>query len=202
MLDNGQFEIPSTDNELFITPMPINHRLLSWWKAIRRPKLMRVDPNLCDAIAFDKHPIFRRAGCSHLHLHPGSPRCQNDYLKWVCYNSARAISDHVTTSFFVLPESDHLNTKLPPEPYIITAKNAFVSMCGDISSRCGLVRTTADCGAVQRRPASTSFYQNCPISLMSQVYMLSFQVFNFLSSYLLLLIIILIDSLLCDGRKI
>ena len=169
MLPNGQFKIPSTDNELFITPMPVNNRVYLWWKAMRKPKLMRVDPNLCDAIMFEKHPIFNKPGCTHYHLHPGSPRCQNDYLKWACYNAARAISDHVTTFFFVLPESDHLTTQLPPEPYIITARNAFVSMCGDISSKCGLVRNTADCGAEQRKSDTKSFYQRCPISLMTQV---------------------------------
>jgi len=201
MLPSGQFEIPSTDSELFVTPMPVNNRILSWWKAIRRPKLMRVDPNLCDAIVFEKHPIFNKPGCTHFHLHPGAPRCQNDYMKWACYNSARAISDHVTTTFFVLPESDHLTTQLPPEPYIITARNAFISMCGEISSKCGLVRNTADCGAEQRKSAASSFYENCPISLMTQVncclaYVLLFQSSTLhLSSNSIISLMILISCL-------
>ena len=115
-----------------------------------------------------KQPIFTNTGCQlEGYMNPSSPRCQTQYLKWACYNSAQAINDTTITSF-IIPESDHSNAELPPQPWILTARNAFVSVCGYISSKCGLVHTTANCKAIAHELAADSFHAKCPASLVTK----------------------------------
>jgi hypothetical protein len=74
-LKNGTIEVPSSDNTLNVASMPVNQELLEWWKSIPRPKQMRVDPFLCEAVMIKKRPIFDNVGCQIKGwMNPGSPR--------------------------------------------------------------------------------------------------------------------------------
>jgi len=65
------------------------------------------------------------------------------------------------SNLFVLPESDHAKTDLPPTPWIVMAKNAFVSMCGQIYAKCGLVHTNANCMATGYKSLGEAFQKKC-----------------------------------------
>ena len=77
-------------------------------------------------------------------MHVGAPRCQPKYLKWLCDHS-RIDSSDSSSNGFVLPESDHKNTFLPPTPFLIVAKESLVTMCGQILHKCGLIHLGASC---------------------------------------------------------
>ena len=168
ILPDGELSVPLTDDVLHMASMPVSPAVVAWWKAIPRPRLMRVDPNLCDGVMRAKRqPIFTNTGCQlEGYMNPSAPRCQTQYLKWACYGSARAIND-TSASSFIIPESDHATAELPPQPWVLTARNAFVSMCGYISSKCGLVHTTANCKAFQHQVVAATFHDKCPASAVT-----------------------------------
>jgi len=93
-------------------------------------------------------------------MNPSSPRCQIEYLKWIC-NNARMDITQTASNNFILPDSYHVNAELPPIPYLIVAKDAFVSLCGQIANSCGVVHTTANCQAPGYRDHAIRFYYKC-----------------------------------------
>lgn len=147
-----------------ISSFPIEKRdgdLYSWWRQLRPPKQIRVDPYLCDEVNTKRVPIWKNSGCQLKHyMHPSAPRCQTRYLKWICDNSRTEIT--VTQgNGFILPESDHSGTENPPQPYLVKVRDALVSMCGDISMACGYLHTTANCMATGHRWQAQQFHQKC-----------------------------------------
>lgn len=122
---------------------------------------MRVEPALCDAATTHKNPIFNKTSCQLTYImNPSSPRCQIDYLRWICKNSRLPITQQDSNGF-ILPESNHTSAELPPVPYLVTARDSFVSICGQIATRCGLVHTTANCQSPGYRDHALNFKAKC-----------------------------------------
>lgn len=97
-------------------------------------------------------------------MNPSAPRCQTKYLKWLCENSEIAFNDS-TANNFVMPESEHATTPLPPQPFMVIAKDSYVSMCGQIVGHCGLVHTTANCMATGYKSIGQSFKNKCTMDI-------------------------------------
>jgi hypothetical protein len=122
---------------------------------------MRVEPALCDAAKTHKNPIFNKTTCQLTYImNPSSPRCQIGYLKWICDHSRMDIT-RTESNGFALPESDHSSAESPPVPFLVTARDSFVSMCGQIATPCGLVHTTANCQSPGYRDHALNFKQHC-----------------------------------------
>jgi hypothetical protein len=169
VLNDGVILLPSSSTILNVASMPPHIEIVNWWRALQKPQQMRVDPNLCDAVLTKKLPIFNNTGCQlRGYMNPSAPRCQNKYLKYVCDQSRIPIDDSRRNSF-VLPESDHSTAELPPQPYLLTAKDSFVSMCGHISSYCGLVHTTSNCMGITSKYDADLFHKKCSPSLSENV---------------------------------
>ena len=62
---------------------------------------------------------------------------------------------------FVLPEADHSTAPPPPEPYLLHARDALVSMCGDISMPCGVVHASANCMTTGNMWQANQFHEKC-----------------------------------------
>jgi hypothetical protein len=136
---DGIISLPKSVEDIHVSTFPVSKDVFDWWRQIPRPQQMRVDPYICDVVYTKKLPIFKNTGCQLAgYMSPSAPRCQTQYLKWIC-EQARVPIDDVTANHFVLPESDHTaNIHLPPpQPWLLTARNAIVSMCGQISMPCG-----------------------------------------------------------------
>jgi hypothetical protein len=169
VLNDGVILLPSSSTILNVASMPPHSEIVKWWRALQKPQQMRVDPNLCDAVLTKKVPIFNNTGCQlRGYMNPSAPRCQNKYLKLICDQSRISIDDSRRNSF-VLPESDHSTAELPPQPYLLTAKDSFVSMCGQISSYCGLVHTTSNCMGIISKFDADLFHKKCSPSLSENV---------------------------------
>ena len=168
-LGDGTIELPVDSSSISVASIPISKSIVMWWKQIPRPKQMRVEPNLCDIIYTRRIPIFNNSGCQlPVYMNPSAPRCQTKYLKWIC-DEARMPINISLANHFVLPEADHSQTELPPQPWIITARDSFVSMCGHVSTQCGLIRTTANCMATGYKTQAALFHKKCPTSLVEKV---------------------------------
>lgn len=134
--------LPDNDFDLYVSSFPISENIINWWKGFKKPTQMRVDPYICTIVYQKRLPIFNNTGCQlPTYMSPFAPRCQTQYLRWACEQSSIPISIE-TPNYFVLPESDHQTTDLPPQPWLLTARNAFVTMCGQISLPCGTIYNT------------------------------------------------------------
>jgi hypothetical protein len=166
-LQDSVIRLPDSSAKLNVASMPVRQEIISWWQSIPKPKQMRVDPNLCAAVYTKKKSIFNNTGCQVPGMmHLGAPRCQNGYLKYVCDKSMISIDDSRRNGF-VLPESDHMHSELPPQPWLLTARNSFVSMCGHISSECGIIHTLSNCLGGRHTRDAKMFNQKCPTSLQN-----------------------------------
>lgn len=166
---NGIITMPESTLIMKVTSLPVDKDIISWWRRFPKPKQMRVDPFLCDAVYSKRMPIFNNTGCQLPgYMNPSSPRCQTKYLKWACDNARIPMNSSYSNSF-VLPESDHSTIDLPPQPWILTVRHSFVSMCGHISSACGLVHTTANCQAIAHETQATAFHKKCQVSQIDKV---------------------------------
>eukprot|EP01038_Epipyxis_sp_PR26KG_P010576 gene10576-14206_t len=161
--NHNQFQNNKLSAELInIYVIPINEADLLLWKSIIKPIQMRIDPALCLSVYEKPNPIFNVTGCKLKgYMHPSAPRCQNSYLKWICENAQMSI-DELKPNHFILPEADHSTTNIPPKPWLIRVTNSYVSMCGQIYSRCGLIHTTANCMANQQKPLIEMIKNRCP----------------------------------------
>lgn len=136
-LKDGVMETPKTSEILHISVIPVASDILDFWKSIPKPTQMRVEPFLCENVYAKKLPIFNNTGCQlPTYMSPSAPRCQTQYLRWICEQSQLDITN-TKPNHFVLPEAGHSTTFLPPQPWILMAKDSFVSMCGQISGPCG-----------------------------------------------------------------
>lgn len=173
VLNDGVILPPTSSAVVNVASMPAKGEVVKWWKELRKPQQMRVDPNLCDAVLTKRVPIFNNTGCQLKgYMSPSAPRCQNKYLKYICDHSRIPIDDSRKNSF-VLPESDHSTAELPPQPWLLTAKDSFVSMCGQISSYCGLIHTTSNCMGGTSSYQADLFHQNCSPYLSENVSLVS-----------------------------
>ena len=169
ILKDGLIQLPSSNATINVASMPVKNEIMEWWKSIQRPNQMRVDPNLCDSVYTKRKPIFNGTGCQlQGYMHPSAPRCQNKYLKYVCDQSQIPI-DESNGNAFVLPESDHRKTLLPPQPWLLTARNSFVSMCGTISTDCGLIHTLSNCQGTSLKHRGSLFLKKCASAQMNNV---------------------------------
>lgn len=167
-LKDNEIRVPLDSNQLYVSSFPSSKDIVEWWKAMPKPKQMRVEPFLCEDVYNKKLPIFNNKGCQlPAYMSPSAPRCQTQYLKKICDQSQLNITDTVA-NHFVLPESDHATTFLPPVPYLLTARNSFVSMCGQISGPCGFVHTNANCMATGYKSQAMQFQSSCPLRLLQQ----------------------------------
>ena len=145
--EEGSIDVPPSANIFFIRSIPYDLQLFQWWKMIAPPRQHRVDSLLCDAPQSKKRPIFDQDGCLiENYMMRSAPRCQNSYLKYLCYSTRKNVTDASPTSTFI-PEADHRSSFVPPMPWLLTTVNTTVSHCGHITSPCGNLRTTANCMA-------------------------------------------------------
>lgn len=163
-LPNSSFDTEIIDSgNVFISSFPIDSTMLNWWRSIPSPKQMRVEPLLCTHPYTRKRPIFNNSGCQlPQYMDPFAPRCQVQYLKWICDNANIPFED-VSNSRFVLPESKHATSFIPPQPWLLRTKNSLVSMCGDIITECGLIHTTSNCMGVKQQYEAKLFQKSCPL---------------------------------------
>jgi len=167
-LPDSTILVPQDASMIHVSSFPVSKAVTSWWKDIPRPVQMRVEPYLCDVVLTKRIPIWNNTGCQlAAYMNPSAPRCQTKYLKWIC-DSARMPITETRPNRFVLPESDHSKTEMPPQPWLLTARDAFVSMCGHIVTQGGLVHTTANCMATGYRNQALLFQKRCPISLATR----------------------------------
>lgn len=170
MLPDATMKVPLVhSNASFLaSSFPVSKDLVDWWRAMHRPSSMRVDPYLCEVVYTKAKPIFKAKQCQiPTMMHPSAPRCQVTYLKWICEAAQRPLNDSALNPF-VVPEADHATTEVPPDPYLVIAKDVFVSMCGQLHTKCGLLHTSANCRATGFRWKAKKFGQNCPFSLLEQ----------------------------------
>jgi hypothetical protein len=169
ILLNVSETIPRSNDKIYAVALNISNEDFNWWKKISRPIQMRVDPSLCSAVYLKKTPIFDQPGCQlQTYMNYAAPRCQTQYLKWICENSQLPV-DSKKPNFFILPESDHSRAFIPPQPWIIIARDSFVTMCGQLSTFCGLVHTDANCMATGYKSQGFLFRKKCPISMLYDV---------------------------------
>ena len=134
--------VPVTQDDVYIAEFPISKNIFDWWANIPKPRQMRVDPYICDVVYTKRLPIFNNTGCQLPgYMSPSAPRCQTKYLKWIC-EQARLPIEEVQPNHFSIPEADHRSNLAapPPQPWLITARNAIVSLCGQVSLSCGKIR--------------------------------------------------------------
>ncbi len=136
--------VPATLSDVYIAEFPISKDIFDWWANIPKPRQMRVDPYICDVVYTKRLPIFNNTGCQLPgYMSPSAPRCQTKYLKWIC-EQARLPIEEVQPNHFSIPEADHRNNMAapPPQPWLVTARNAIVSLCGQVSLPCGNIYFT------------------------------------------------------------
>lgn len=156
-------------SQVFVADIPPPPSLVDWWRSFPRPSQMRVEPYLCDVVTTKRLPIFENSGCQLPHyMSPSAPRCQTKYLKWICDN-ARTNTTNATANGFILPESDHQRSFLPPIPWLLMTGKAFVSMCGHIVAQCGLIHTNANCMATGYLSQGVKFSKKCSQEQLSKV---------------------------------
>ena len=120
---------PSDVNNILVIQMPVTTEMISWWKNIKRPIQMRVEPRICNTSSYGRRPFFERKGCIDPagYMSQSGPRCQTSYLKWIC-NHSKMDTNQIIPNGFILPESDHIKTFFPPRPFILITRSSFVSM--------------------------------------------------------------------------
>ena len=188
LLPDRVIKVPNQGDIIYVSSFPPSDDLYSWWFRIAKPLQMRVEPTLCEAATIHKNPIFSKSTCQLSHImSPYSPRCQVSYLKWICNQSLLSI--HQTTpNYFVIPEADHSTSFVPPTPYLLTVRNALVSVCGQIVYKCGLIHTTAS-----KRYHFCLYIINAKIARLLDI---SLKLYNFGQIYYLL-----INNLIIHNRK-
>lgn len=136
IIKDSTIELPSRSDFINVASMPVENNLLKWWKKLKKPMQLRVDPALCTAaVNSRKKSIFNSTSCQLMgYMDESAPRCQTKYLQYICNNSQIPINSSRGNAF-ILPESDHENTFLPPQPFLLMARDSFVSMCGEIANR-------------------------------------------------------------------
>lgn len=161
---------PKLAADFIVLRFAVEEIMSSWWRSIPSPKQMRVEPWLCDVVFTKKNPIFNNTGCQLPdYMSTSAPRCQTSYLKWICDSSRMDIMDSSSSSRFILPESNHATSFLPPAPFLLIAKYSFVTLCGQIISSCGIVHTTANCKARSSMVQGKSFQKKCNLKSFSEV---------------------------------
>ena len=159
--EDSVIKLPQSESTVHVTEFPVPSELYYYWKNIPRPHQMRVEPFLCKSAYTKKNPIFNNSGCQLPdYMSISAPRCQIQYLKWACQSASIPV-ETVDSNGFVLPESDHALANAPPQPWMITARNSFVTMCGQIIGRCGMVHTTTNCKARGYKSQGAAFQRTC-----------------------------------------
>lgn len=153
---------PSDPGLLLVFRPEVDQQLRLWWLNMPAPRQHRVHPDLCAAAYLKKkRAIFDHAGCFiPVYMSPAAPRCQNAYLKRLCEGASQGPDDSSPRAFFI-PEAHHLSAPLPPDPWLIAARDAFVTACGQVSASCGSLHTTANCMARTFKPAYSHALRAC-----------------------------------------
>lgn len=170
-LPDATIRLPAGNGSVSVSSFPVTADILQWWRALPAAKQMRVEPFLCEAPSTRKRPIWSNPGCQLPHyMHPSAPRCQTSYLKWICERASVPHDRVDVLGGFVLPEARHATAEVPPQPYLLTARHAIVSLCGHMVVGCGLVRTTANCMASGYKVQAQLFHDTCPLSIVPAGY--------------------------------
>eukprot|EP00605_Chrysophyceae_sp_TOSAG23-4_P001612 GSChrysophyteH1.ASY1.ANO1.1772.1 assembled CDS len=163
---NSDYMVDHPYEGLIASSWPIEEKdsdLKEWWLSIPAPKQHRVEPFLCEDVWSKRRPIFNNSqgGCQLRHyMHESSPRCQITYLEHLCSTASIPI-DQPTANGFIIPESDHRTTELPPQPYLVRANDVLVSMCGDLLTTCGVLHPSANCMSPGNRWSANAFKRAC-----------------------------------------
>jgi hypothetical protein len=162
VLPPGDIRVPQSDDEIYITEISVKKEIYDFWSQMGRAQA-RADMKVCHPPA-GKVPFLNHTGCRHSgYMHPHAPRCQQDYLREICDSSSRPIFER-SAAQYVPAEADHSNVAPPPQPWLLTARNAMVSRCGVISYSCGFAHSSASCSSDLARRAS------CPLASLNKVW--------------------------------
>jgi hypothetical protein len=158
VLPVGEIRVPQNDNELFITEIPVKEEIYDFWKTMGRAQV-RADPAVCQPLP-GKIPFLNHSGCRlYGYMNKYAPRCQQSYLREICDSSSLPIYDRALPQYVPL-EADHPHLTPPPQPWLLTARNALVSRCGVISYRCGFAHSSVSCFFESARGAA------CPLAAL------------------------------------
>jgi hypothetical protein len=161
VLPPGDIRVPPSGHEIFITEISVKKEIYEFWRQMERAQA-RADLTVCNPPA-DKVPFLNHTGCRHFgYQHRHAPRCQQDYLREICESSSRPIFEKSVPQF-VPAEADHSHVASPPQPWLLTARNALVSRCGVISYGCGFAHSSASCSFDLARRST------CPLSSLDKV---------------------------------
>ena len=153
LLPDYSVEVPTQSNVVNIAPFPPDPAIFRWWQEMAKPQQMRQEPLLCLEPYTKRKPIFEANGCQlPTYMHPSAPRCQSRILEEICVRS-KMEKNNTSSNGFVLPEAHHVEMGfMPPTPFLITARNTFVTMCGQLIHRhCGLIHLSTSCLAQYQR---------------------------------------------------
>ena len=163
---NSSIVLPSSKSKVTVSEFPPSERVIEFWqRKIKKPSQMRLEPELCLKPWQKSKPIFRNPGCQlPKYMHPSAPRCQTSYLHWACVQGSIEKNDS-SLNYFSLPEADHSRSSnfFPPMPFLIVARSSFVTMCGQIVHRCGLIHPTASCQAQNERIEGFKMFEKCNV---------------------------------------
>lgn len=167
-LSDNTIKIPKDVGSIYISSFPSNESLFLWWKSIPKPIQHRVDPYICDMAYRKRLAIFNNTKCQlPTYMNPSAPRCQTKYLEWIC-NQSKLDIYNTKPNYFIIPESNHnIIYNIPPQPWLLTTKQTFVSMCGQILLSCGVIHTNTNCRSIAYQTQAKSFQKYCPLSLLS-----------------------------------
>ena len=161
VLPVGEIRVPQSDDELFITEIPVRKEIYDFWKAMGSSQV-RADPAVCQPLP-GKVPFLNHSGCRlYGYMNKHAPRCQQSYLREICDSSSLSIYESASPHYVPL-ESDHAHLPPPPQPWLLTARNALVSRCGVISYRCGYAHSSVSCFFDSARRTA------CPLHALAQV---------------------------------
>jgi len=118
------------------------------WMMVPAP-MVWFSPDIC-AVA-DKY-FHQTIGCTKgVQLHPDCPRCHRERAEKICRLGQQ------NGGKIVIPEARHVRADPNLDsttPFLIRAKNAFITACGGVSLNCGVIQTRTGCGAVRDEAAS------------------------------------------------
>jgi hypothetical protein len=161
ILPVGEIRVPQADDELYIAEIPVKKEIYDFWKGMGSAQV-RADPAVCQPLP-GKVPFLNHSGCRIFgYMNKHAPRCQQSYLREICDSSSLSIYDRALPHYVPL-ESDHAHLTPPPQPWLLTARNALVSRCGVISYRCGYAHSSVSCFFDSARRAA------CPLGALAQV---------------------------------
>ena len=124
------------------------------WQAVKPPKTL-MSSFLCEENA----DYFNGVGCTRgVSLHPDCPRCHRERVAALCTNFGGEQA-------FEIPEARVVREDLQLDsttPYLLRARQGFVSTCGGTSVACGWIQHRTQCGQTREKAAENMHHYCFP----------------------------------------